>query len=64
MTEELKYIQATNAKVIKKRNIKVKYITQRESLTIKEVIELPYKPLVPLEVAQNGSSNAILKASS
>ena len=64
MTKELKRAQATNAKVVKKRNIKVKYITQRESLIIKEAIELSHKPSAPLEVAQNGSGNATPKASS
>jgi hypothetical protein len=47
--KQLKRAQARNAKVIKKRNIKVKYITQRESLTIKKTIELSQKSVASLE---------------
>lgn len=42
---ELIKARATSAKIIKKRNIKVKYLTQRESLTIGEAI----KALVALQ---------------
>ncbi len=45
MSEELHRIRATNAKITKKRNIKVIYISQRESLTIQEAVELSHQPL-------------------
>ena len=48
-TEELKRSKALNAKVVKKRNSKVKYITQRESLTMKEAVELSQKTIAPPE---------------
>ena len=40
LSEQIKGLQANNAKQVKKRNIKVKYITQRESLTVSEGIGL------------------------
>lgn len=40
LSEQIKGLQANNAKQVKKRNIKVKYITQRESLTVSEAIGL------------------------
>ena len=64
MTEQLKRAQTTNAKVVKKCNIKVKYVTQRESLTIKEATELSQEPPAPPEVTQSGSGDATPQASS
>ena len=61
--KQLKQAEAISAKIIKKRNIKVKYITQRESLTIKEAIELSQEAIVAVEVAQSGSGDAIASAS-
>ncbi|KAF2176519.1 hypothetical protein K469DRAFT_813225, partial [Zopfia rhizophila CBS 207.26] len=54
--EQIKGLQANNAKQVKKHNIKVKYITQRESLTVFRVLSYYnvfrslYKPL-QMEVA-------------
>ena len=62
MAEELKRAQAHNAKVVKKRNIKVKYITQRESLTVKEAIELSQEPVALPEAAQSEDGDATPKA--
>jgi hypothetical protein len=64
MTEQLEHAQALNAKVVKKRNIKVKYITQRESLTIKEAIELSQVPVAPPEASQSGDGDATPRAAS
>ena len=57
-TKELEHFKALNAKVIEKRNVKVKYITQRESLTIKEAVELSQEYIAPPEATQSESSDA------
>ena len=57
-TKELEHSKALNAKVITKRNVKSKYITQRESLTIKEAFELSQKSIVPPEATQSEGSDA------
>lgn len=64
MAEQLERAQARNAKVVKKRNIKVKYITQRESLILKEAVELSQEPVAPPEATQSEDSDATLEASS
>jgi hypothetical protein len=56
---ELIKAQVTSAKIIKKRNIKVKYLTQQESLTIGEAIKALIALQERLEATQ---SNIILKA--
>jgi hypothetical protein len=58
MTKELERSKALNAKVVKKRNVKVKYITQRESLTMKEAVELSQESIAPPEATQNEGSDA------
>ena len=63
ITEELKRSKALNAKVVKKRNSKVKYITQRESLTIKEAVELSQKSIAPLEATQGEDGDTTPKDS-
>ena len=63
ITEELKRSKALKAKVIKKRNSKVKYITQREHLTIKEAVELSQKSIVPPEATQGEDDDTTPKYS-
>lgn len=63
MAEKLRRLEALNAKVTKKRNIKIKYITQEESLIIEEGIQLLEEPLAPPEGAQSSSGDATPKAS-
>jgi hypothetical protein len=63
ITEELKRSKALNAKVIKKRNSKVKYITQRENLTIKEAVELSQKSIAPPEATQSEDGDTTPKDS-
>jgi hypothetical protein len=64
ITEELERSKALNAKVVKKRNVKVKYITQRENLTIKEAVELSQESIAPPEATQSEGGDATPKDSS
>ena len=64
MMEQLKRVQAPDTKVAKKRNIKVKYITQRESLMIKEAIEISQEAVAPAKATQSRGGDAPPKASS
>ena len=57
ITEELKRSKALNTNVTEKRNCKVKYITQRDSLTIKEAVDLSQKSIAPPEATQGEDSD-------
>ncbi|KAF2188420.1 DDE-domain-containing protein [Zopfia rhizophila CBS 207.26] len=63
MATELTKARATSAKIAKKRSIKVKYLTQRESLTIGEAIEASGALQERSEATQSGTGDATQKTS-
>ena len=58
MTKELERSKALNAKMVKNRKVKVKYITQREILTVKGAVELSQESIALSEATQSEGSDA------
>ena len=63
MATELSKARVTSAKITKKRNTKVKYLTQRESLTIGEAIKASATLQERSEATQSGIGVATPQAS-
>ena len=63
LSKQIKGLQANNTKQVKKHNIKVKYITQKETFTVGKGIKLLEYLQDPIQAAASGGSDATLKAS-